>query len=232
MLKTSISSWNATSLTYGAEEDDQRLMVLIKRIKNQLGGQNRPPSLIGALKAHEVDKASDHFPPCFTRTHRTLRTHNRLGHHARIAYTLFLKEIGLPLEEALKFWSLHYSKVPETSHHNGQKCAHSWQENSKKFEYSINHMYGNAGGRKNYSAHTCASIAQRSSSINEELTCPFIGEEDIEDLAKDPTEKCLEHFRKNNVESVKSMVSIVKPSHYFRLSAAVDNRLKRSPKSV
>ena len=134
----------AMPLTYGAEEDDQRLIVLIKRIKSQLDCQNRTPNLTGTLKASGIDQASTCFPPCFARTHQTLRTHNRLGHHARIAYTLFLKEIGLPLEEALKFWSLHYSKVPEISHHE-HKCAHSWQENSKKFEYSINHMYGNAG---------------------------------------------------------------------------------------
>ena len=84
-----------------------------------------------------------------------------------------------------------------------------------------NHHYTNAGGRKNYSAHTCASIAKRSSSINEELTCPFVCEkEDIEDLATDPTEKCLENLCKKNVKSIKSKVSIAKPSHYFCLSAA------------
>ena len=80
------------------------------------------------------------------------------------------------------FFSLEISTSQEASStKNTEKCSHSWQENHKKFEYSINHLYGNAGGSKNYSAHGCESISQRISSIREELTCPF-HEPDIEDL--------------------------------------------------
>ena len=45
---------------------------------------------------------------------RLTRLH-RLGHHARVAYTLFLKEIGLSYEEALKFWAHHYSRASTPS---------------------------------------------------------------------------------------------------------------------
>ena len=214
ILCSSLSNMTAIALRYGAEDDDQRLIVLIRRIKHQVRGPRQTLLPIGVLRAHEIDKASLHFPPCFAHVHNHLsRTHHRLGHHARIAYTLFLKEIGLTLDEAFKFWSFHYSKRP--SHHHEQKCAHSWQENTKKFEYSINHLYGNAGGRKNYSAHSCAAIAERRSSVNEELTCPYIG--DIEDAATDPTQKCLEHLRKSN-EGIKTNCSIRKPSNYFHLA--------------
>ena len=179
LLKSSIMQMSKQDLSYGAEEDDQRLVILIKRIRNQISDRTFQRDLycVNDIKAEEVDSMSKDFPMCFQRVHENLKSHHRLGHHARVAYTLFLKEIGLPLDQALKFWSQHYSKHSK----NTEKCSHSWQENHKKFEYSINHLYGNAGGAKNYSAHGCESISQRNSSIREELTCPF-HEPDIEDL--------------------------------------------------
>ena len=103
--------------------------------------------------------------------------HHRLQHHARVAYTLFLKEIGLSRQEADKFWSHQYSKKASTH----TSCSHSWQNNGKKFGYSLDHLYGLTGGRKNYSAHSCVSIQDRSFSPTEQLTCPFVTR-DIDDL--------------------------------------------------
>ena len=230
MLRSSLTNMSETHLAYGTEEDDQRISVLIKRIKSQVSVQNRTSAdPIVRLRAHEINEKSVHFPPCYTRVHHRLNQTHRLGHHARIAYTLFLKEIGLPLEEALTFWRYYYSKNP-VNHEQHQKCGHSWQENSRKFEYSINHLYGNAGSRKNYSAHSCAAIAERSSSVNEELTCPFI-DADIEDL--EPTKQCCNHLQmtynkhvsKSSSQSVVALSSkvssmIVKPSHYFQEAMA------------
>merc|ERR1712018_204026 len=141
MLRTSLTNMSETHLRYGTEEDDQRITVLIKRIKCQISVQNRTSEgPIVQLRANEINEKSVHFPPCYTRVHHRLTQTHRLGHHARIAYTLFLKEIGLPLEEALTFWKYYYSKDP-VNNHDHQKCDHSWQENSRKFEYSINHLY-------------------------------------------------------------------------------------------
>ena len=39
--------------------------------------------------------------------------------------------------------------------------------------FSIAHLYGEAGSRKNYSAHGCQAIMGRSSSPREQLVCPF-----------------------------------------------------------
>ena len=98
----------------------------------------------------------------------------------------------------------------------------------RQIQYSINHLYGNAGGRKNYSAHSCSSIAERSSSVNEELTCPFTTV-DIEDagcsskcVEIDHRKKCFDHLRKGKVDIIKTDTFIVtRPSKYVLLSRSM-----------
>ena len=94
--------------------DDPRLQELVTLITTEFRAIN--PDEMGAitnppLLATEVQSASAHFPPCFTSVHQRLARTRRLGHSARVSYTLFLKEIGLGHAEALKFWAHHYSRA-------------------------------------------------------------------------------------------------------------------------
>ena len=219
LLANSLRKFKDGGLQYGFEEDDQRILNLLERIHLHIKDTMSTETIrIGTetLKAKDVDKeASSHFPACFKQVHAKLKLDNRLGHHARIAYTLFLKDLGMPLEESVKFWQHFYSK---TCLHDC-KCSHSWQDNDKRYIYSIHHLYGQAGGGKNYSAHGCKAIADRASSINEELTCPFSSDRsnnlDIEDLL-DPRKKCLNHLASSqaNLPNLKP-IAISKPSHFY-----------------
>jgi DNA primase large subunit len=97
-------------------------------------------------------------------------------------------------------------------------------------------LYGKAGGRKNYSAHSCTSILGRGSSPREQLICPFAesdeselkkilraefgntdGFEILSSLKFEPVKTCsafLALKRGNTIE--KKMFS--KPSQYFYIS--------------
>ena len=169
---------------YGCEKDDDRILCLSERIVHYF--EHYLPDGTGSvltdqtLRWNEISSLSTNFPPCFSRLQEKLEKDKRLGHHARIGYTLFLKEIGLPLEESIKFWSCHYSESANPGEHS--KCAHSWQTDGKKFIYNIRHLYGVSGSRKSYRAHKCASIINNRSPLNQ-LSCPF-NEIDIEDLAR------------------------------------------------
>ncbi len=55
--------------------------------------------------------AKKDYPLCALQLHQSLRAHHHLRHHGRQQYGLFLKGIGLSLEEALKFWRAEFSKV-------------------------------------------------------------------------------------------------------------------------
>ena len=240
MIRSSLKQ-HQSDLSYGTGDDDYRMVDLIRRIKDQVSLPKIPTKYNNAdtiLKAQDIETISQDFPLCFRRVHQNLKTNHRVGHHARIAYTLFLKEIGLSLEESVQFWSHYYSKDSKSHasrEYKQPQCSHSWQKNHKKFEYSINHLYGNAGSSKNYSAHSCSSIADRSVSIHEELTCPF-NDFDIEDLGtllsteltndkikkvtatqiKGPVQACSRYLQeKKGLHDISSSIDISKPSEYM-----------------
>ena len=48
---------------------------------------------------------------CMQELHQSLREHHHLRHWGRQQYGLFLKGIGLSLEEALKFWRSEFTKL-------------------------------------------------------------------------------------------------------------------------
>lgn len=50
------------------------------------------------------------FPLCMRHIHQCLRTNHHLRHNARMQYGLFLKGIGLSLEDSLAFWRAEFTK--------------------------------------------------------------------------------------------------------------------------
>ena len=50
------------------------------------------------------------FPLCMRHLHDSLKQYHHLRHYGRLQYILFLKGIGLPIEENLKFWRFEFSK--------------------------------------------------------------------------------------------------------------------------
>jgi DNA primase large subunit len=107
------------------------------------------------MTAQDVNAQSMYFPPCMGHLYNVLQSRHRLTHEARRQFTLFLKDAGMPIEEALNFWSTEYSKP---SSECGSGCTHSWQKDAHRYRYSIRHMYGLEGGRYTYSVPSCNYI--------------------------------------------------------------------------
>ncbi len=65
---------------------------------------------------YELDRfvfqlSKKHFPLCMQHLHQNLKANHHLRHHGRQQYGLFIKGIGLTLEEAMKFWKMEFMKV-------------------------------------------------------------------------------------------------------------------------
>lgn len=84
----------------------------------------------------------------------------------QIQFTLFLKEVGLPMTEALTFWKHEYS-LPEVDKSgkeiNGER---SWQKDRKRYTYNIRHLYGLEGSKIDYKAHSCKFLQVLLSSLS------------------------------------------------------------------
>jgi len=98
---------------------------------------------------------TEFFPPCSRILYDQFIATGYLSHNERLQLGLFLKALGMPLEEQLKFW---YNAV--------DNVGLSWEKFLKKGGYYIRHIYGLEGSRKDYRPPKCETIIAK-------YFCPF-----------------------------------------------------------
>ena len=101
-------------------------------------------------------KVCDKHVPIATRD-----THH-LKHHARLQFGLFLKGIGVKMEDALAFWRAEFAKGGTTG-----------EEFEKRYTYNFMHQFGQAGARKNYQPHACCKVIGAAPDPSGATGCPF-----------------------------------------------------------
>eukprot|EP00731_Ephydatia_muelleri_P031863 Em0023g370a len=103
-----------TSHHFAVVDDDERIAPLVKSLQHRyLGGDfsNTGTNSVGAVSLAQLETLSvESFPPCMRHLHESLCKDHHLRHFGRLQYGLFLKSIGLPLEEALAFWRREFTK--------------------------------------------------------------------------------------------------------------------------
>ncbi|XP_012216390.1 uncharacterized protein [Linepithema humile] len=145
---------------------DLRLHILNQKVQSYLFKEG---TAHGKITIDNIDTEVQKFPLCMQHLHSILKDRHRLSHYARLYYSLFLKEIGMKLEDSIAFWRQEYCK-PHTC---TSICSHDWQSNEKKFIYSIRHMYGLEGSQRNYKTPNCNQICTGISGVTYEGGCPF-----------------------------------------------------------
>eukprot|EP00826_Nyctotherus_ovalis_P066046 TRINITY_DN9736_c0_g2_i7.p1 TRINITY_DN9736_c0_g2~~TRINITY_DN9736_c0_g2_i7.p1 ORF type:complete len:370 (-),score=127.21 TRINITY_DN9736_c0_g2_i7:139-1248(-) len=101
----------------------------------------------GKINIAELDSLSRQFyPPCAKVLHNGLKANSHLKHDGRMQYGLFLKGIGLTLEESIAFWRTEFTK---------KISSDAFQ---KKYMYNIRHNYGAEGKRADYVPWSCTKI--------------------------------------------------------------------------
>lgn len=98
----------------------------------------------------------NYFPLCMRLLQEKLENTGYLTHGERLQLGLFLKKLGMPLDEQMKMW---YS-------HAVDNTGISWDEFERKAGYIIKHIYGLVGGKKDYAVPKCDTIISK-------YFCPF-----------------------------------------------------------
>lgn len=150
----------------GRIRDDPRFQDILTTLKGiyeqsvpSFPLDRQPLGSLGRVNLGELDGVAAYFPPCMRAIHYTLRTRHRLCHRPRVQYTLYLKDIGLPVHEFLQLLEHEYSKPPvQTDPNQTHNCEHSWARDHRRYIYGTKHLYGMMGVKKNYSSHGCRTI--------------------------------------------------------------------------
>jgi len=153
----------ATAKALPRMDEDERLKPVLLNVEKQYTGKDYgdTASVAGRVKASDVDALSQHFPLCMRNLHQSLRQDKHLRHGGRMQYSLFLKGIGLPIEEALVFWRKAFGNFTDDKF-------------QKEYAYNIRHNYGLEGRRMNYAPYSCLKIIQSNQpSTGDHHGCPF-----------------------------------------------------------
>ncbi|KAN0061169.1 DNA primase subunit pri2 [Thecaphora frezii] len=135
------------------DEDDRLLPVLshlsmgfLAGISNDYSHSSITADGTTTITASMVDSlVRAHAPLCMRHLHATLSETGHLRHYGRLQFNLFLKELGLPIDEALLFWRRSFRNMSDDKF-------------NKEHRYNIRHGYGLEGRRLNYPAKSCARI--------------------------------------------------------------------------
>ncbi|KAF1992037.1 DNA primase, large subunit [Aulographum hederae CBS 113979] len=137
-------------------DEDDRLTPILHHLSQSFTAPDTAYStadaLPGTLQPHaaNIDSLSQHFPLCMSHLHKTLRQNSHLKHFGRLQYTLFLKGLGLSLEDCIIFWRKSFRLITD------EKFA-------KEYRYNIRHSYGDVGGDANrrgrgYTPYSCQKL--------------------------------------------------------------------------
>ncbi|XP_051471281.1 DNA primase large subunit isoform X2 [Apus apus] len=146
-------------------QSDERLQPLLNHLSHSyVGPDYSVQKNTGKISLEQIDSLSvKSFPLCMRQLHKALRDNHHLRHGGRMQYGLFLKGIGLTLEQALEFWKKEFIR--------GKVDADKFD---KGYAYSIRHSYGKEGRRTDYTPYSCMKIIMSNPpSQGDYHGCPF-----------------------------------------------------------
>ncbi|XP_059615795.1 DNA primase large subunit [Phlebotomus argentipes] len=143
-------------------DNDERVYNIIRNLHKSYIGKDYATGAAGNVSIHQIDDLSKKsFPLCMRVMHEHLRSTHTMKHDGRLQYGLFLKAIGMTLEDALRFWEDEFTRVI---------TAEAFQKN---YRYNIRYNYGKEGSRRNFTAYGCSKIMNTLPIAPQVHGCPF-----------------------------------------------------------
>ncbi|CCA73765.1 related to PRI2-DNA-directed DNA polymerase alpha, 58 KD subunit (DNA primase) [Serendipita indica DSM 11827] len=182
--------------------DEDRLTPILDHLsKGFLAGvasEYSAPESGESVTADMIDGlAKKHFPLCMRALHEHLRKESHLRHQGRLQYGLFLKIVGLSIEEALAFWRKAFS---------GKMSDEKF---TKEHLYNIKHNYGLVGKMANYPARSCQTILTTyPPGANEFHGCPY------RHYSEDNLKTALQSMMGISSHDMQDVLSSVRTQHY------------------
>lgn len=177
-------------------EDEERIGPVLTNISRQYIDDDYSGKVDENITHKDIPRLSKYFPLCMRHLQDQLQIDSHLRHGGRMQYGLFLKGIGMSLQESLLFWKIAFSKKFTEDQFN------------KKYAYNIRYNYGQEGKRTDYRPYSCAKIIMTNPpSTGDHHGCPF------RHASLDTLSKMLKHsgVRENRISEI---CSYAKEGHY------------------
>jgi DNA primase large subunit len=113
------------------------------------------------IRYHDIENLYKFFPLCMKRNYSTLKATGHLKNKGRQQLGLFLKDIGLSIEDAILFWRMMLASKS------------SEQEFNQFYAYNILHAYGQVGKQQDYLSYSCINLIDEYPKSHECYGCAF-----------------------------------------------------------
>ncbi|XP_062149819.1 probable DNA primase large subunit [Alnus glutinosa] len=145
------------------EQEKDRLTPIVEALcTSYLGPDYSEPREFAEISIRDIDQiAMSSFPLCMRHLFDKLKEDHHLKHGGRMQLGLFLKGVGLKLDDALAFWKAEFS----------QKVGA--ERFDKEYAYSIRHNYGREGKRTDYTPYSCQKIICSAPGVGDHHGCPY-----------------------------------------------------------
>ncbi|CAG8526603.1 16474_t:CDS:10 [Funneliformis caledonium] len=177
---------------------NERIMPMLNEIIKQYDGRTQTSnySVGDDPTSDSVHQLVEHFPLCMQHLYQNLRENLHLKHFARIQFNLFLKGIGLTVDEALAFWKKSFSNIDDAKF-------------QKDYAYNIRHNYGAEGKRQDYKPLNCMSIITKQRPNSGQIHgCPF------REFSQSNLRSKLVQMGVRNEEHIREILSLTEREHY------------------
>jgi len=147
-------------------DEDERLIKMLSDLDRRYTGSDDFSGEASDVVTPEMIKplANDKgcFPMCMRSMQASLEDAHHLKYKARLQYGLFLKGIGLSMDDAIRFFRGEFTK----SHVDPEKF-------DKEYTYGIRYNYGKEGKKVNWAPWNCMRIIMESVGPGENHGCPY-----------------------------------------------------------
>lgn len=150
-------TWNKKMLSNVTKEDQLQKILNFLSIDVPVQTFNSIDVSLGDLE--ELSKY--YYPLCMKNIHNVLKHFHHLKHDCRMQYGIFLKNLGLPFEDAMQFFEQEFT----------QSMSKNWFD--RKYAYYFKHYYGKVGGKIDYKPYSCRFIQEMTPGAQQYHGCPF-----------------------------------------------------------
>ncbi|WRX14495.1 DNA primase large subunit [Theobroma cacao] len=145
------------------EQEKDRLTPIVEALcTSYLGPDYSQPKEFAEISIKDIDQiAKTSFPLCMRHLFEKVREDHHLKHGGRMQLGLFLKGVGLKVDDALAFWKAEFA----------QKVGA--ERFDKEYAYNIRHNYGREGKRTDYTPYSCQKVILSTPGVGDHHGCPY-----------------------------------------------------------